>query len=115
MVPRVVAGHAASRSAEKRRAWLPDWMSYDSQAPGICFMPPARAGRRYGVRLLPLQRENLVLDAEFLTLQIVHRVLIGQGTMDFLVYGAFERCMFLAERLDAILQRHCRFPPARRS
>src|SRR5204863_4910950 len=64
-------------------------------------------------RSVPLERENFVLDAEFLALQIVDRLLIGKRTMDFLIEGAFEHGMFLSERLDAILQRHRR-PPARR-
>jgi hypothetical protein len=57
-------------------------------------------------RLLPLQLEDFVLDAEFLTLQIVDRVLVGKGPMDLLIDGAFEQSMLLSERLDAIIQRH---------
>jgi hypothetical protein len=78
----------------------------DSQDSGICVMPPLRTAKGRGVRLLPLQRENFVLDAEFLALQIVHRLLIWQGTVDFLIESAFEQGMLLAERLDAILHRH---------
>jgi len=61
---------------------------------------------RRAVRLLPLQLEDFVLDAEFLTLQIVDRLLVGEGTVDLLIDGAFEQSMLLSERLDAIVQRH---------
>src|ERR1700726_1941666 len=61
---------------------------------------------RCAVRLLPLQLEDFVLDAELLTLQIVDRLLVGEGTVDFLIDGAFEQSMLLSERLDAIVQRH---------
>jgi len=58
------------------------------------------------MRLLPLQLEDFVLDAEFLALQIVDRLLVGKGTMDLFIDGAFEGSMLFSERLDAIVQRH---------
>src|SRR5437868_5629222 len=64
------------------------------------------SGVASAARLLPLQLEDFVLDAELLTLQIVDRLLIGQGTVDLLIDGAFERSMLFSERLDAIVQRH---------
>src|SRR5436305_6406249 len=64
-------------------------------------------------RSVPLERENFVLDAEFLALQIVDRLLVRKGTMGFLIEGTLEHGMLLSEFLDAILQRHKR-PPARR-
>jgi hypothetical protein len=57
-------------------------------------------------RLLPLQLEDFVLDAEFLTLQIVDRVLVRKGAVDLFIDSAFEQSMLLSERLDAIIQRH---------
>ena len=45
---------------------------------------------------------DFILDAEFLTLQIVDRRLIGKWAMGFLIDGAFKRCMLFFERLDAI-------------
>jgi hypothetical protein len=62
-------------------------------------------GRRL-VRLLLLQLEELVLDAELLAFQIGDRVVVRKGAMDLLIDGAFERCVLLSERLDAILHRH---------
>src|ERR1700716_1288643 len=56
--------------------------------------------------LLALQLDDFVLDAEFLTLQIVDRLLVGKGTMVFFIDGAIERSMLFSKRLDAIMQRH---------
>ena len=58
------------------------------------------------MRLLPLQLEDFVLNAEFLALQIVYRLLVGKGAMDLFIDGAFEQSMLFSERLDAIIQRH---------
>ena len=55
---------------------------------------------------MPLELVDFVLDAELLTLQIVDRVLIGKRTLVFVIESAFELCVLLLERLDAILQRH---------
>ena len=52
------------------------------------------------------ERENLVFDTQFLTLQIGDRVLIGQRTSILLVDGAIEFGVPYFERLDPILQRH---------
>jgi hypothetical protein len=53
-----------------------------------------------------LQLEDFVLNAEFLTLQIVDRLLVGKGTMVFFIDGAIERSMLFSQSLDAIMQRH---------
>src|SRR5579862_2121125 len=63
-------------------------------------------GARSSARLTLLQLKNLILDAELLALQIGDRVVVGKRTMDLLIDGAFERCVLLSERLDAILHRH---------
>jgi hypothetical protein len=65
-----------------------------------------QGARRNWSRLLFLQLEEFVLDAELLALQIVDRVLVGKRAMDLLIEGAFERCVLFPERLDAILHRH---------
>jgi hypothetical protein len=57
-------------------------------------------------RSVPLQLKDLVFDTEFLTLQIVDRLLVGEGTMDLLIDGAFERSMLFLQRVDTIVQRH---------
>src|SRR5207237_9009691 len=67
---------------------------------------PAFLQRVTAARLLALQLDDFVLDAEFLTLQIVDRLLVGTGTMVFFIDGAIERSMLFSKRLDAIMQRH---------
>ena len=67
---------------------------------------PAFFGGAAAMRLLPLQLEDFVLDAELLALQIVYRLLVGKGAMDLFIDGAFEQSMLFSERLDAIIQRH---------
>ena len=56
-----------------------------------------------------LDGENLILDAEFLALQIRDSVLVGKGTPVLLIDGALELSMLRSQRLDAILQRHALF------
>src|SRR5437588_12459143 len=67
---------------------------------------PAFLQRVTAAWLLALQLDDFVLDAEFLTLQIVDRLLVGKGTMVFFIDGAIERSMLFSKRLDAIMQRH---------
>jgi hypothetical protein len=61
-----------------------------TKKPGRMALSGFSGREQLSVRLLPLQRENLVLDAEFLALQIVHHVLIGKGTMDLFIESAFQ-------------------------
>ena len=59
-----------------------------------------------GLRSVPLELEDFVLDAELLALQIGDRIPIRQGTAILFIDGAFEFGVLCFQRLDAILQRH---------
>jgi hypothetical protein len=50
--------------------------------------------------------DDLVFYAEFLSLQVVDDVVIGERAVDFLIDGILQAAMTGAEGLDTILQRH---------
>jgi hypothetical protein len=50
--------------------------------------------------------DDFVFDAEFLALQVVEEIFVGQGAMDFLIDGILQGAMTGPEGLDTILQRH---------
>jgi hypothetical protein len=50
--------------------------------------------------------DDLVFYSEFLALQVVEDLFIGQGAVDFLIDGILQAAMTGPEGLDTILQRH---------
>jgi hypothetical protein len=50
--------------------------------------------------------DDFVFDTEFLALQVVENIFVGQGAMDFLIDGILQGAMTGPEGLDTILQRH---------
>jgi len=53
-----------------------------------------------------LELDDFVFDAEFLALQVVEEIFVGQGAVDFLIDGVLQAAMTGPEGLDTILQRH---------
>jgi hypothetical protein len=49
--------------------------------------------------------DDFVFDSEFLALQVVEDLFIGQGAVDFLIDGILQTAVTGPEGLDTILQR----------
>jgi hypothetical protein len=50
--------------------------------------------------------DDFVFDAEFLALQVVEDIFVGERAVDFLIDGVLQGAMTGPEGLDTILQRH---------
>jgi len=53
-----------------------------------------------------LELDDFVFDSEFLALQVVEDIFVGERAVNFLIDGVLQAAMTGPEGLDTILQRH---------